>query len=61
MTLTRIVSISTVMVWLLTMTACGGGGKAYARRQGSLPPTDIQLDSAMKEERLSLSLGGAAE
>ena len=61
MTLTRIVSISTVMVLLLTMTACGGGGKAYAPRQGSLPPTDIQLDSAMKEERLSLSLGGAAE
>ena len=49
------------MVLLLTMTACGGGGKAYAPRQGSLPPTDIQLDSAMKEERLSLSLGGAAE
>ena len=49
------------MVLLLTMTACGGVGKAYAPRQGSLPPTDIQLDSAMKEERLSLSLGGAAE
>ena len=61
MTLPRIVLISTVMVLLLTMTACGGGGKAYAPRQGSFPPTDIQLDSAMKEERLSLSLGGAAE
>ena len=61
MTLNRIVSISTVIVLLLTMTACGGGGKAYAPRQSSLPPTDIQLDSAMKEERLSLSLGGAAE
>ncbi len=55
------VSESTVMVLLLIMTDCGGEGKAYAPRQGSFPPTDIQLDSAMKEERLSLSLGGAAE
>ncbi len=55
MTLPRIVLISTVMVLLLTMTACGGGGKAYAPRQGSLPPTDIQLDSAMKEELLALA------
>ena len=55
MTLTRIVSISTVMVLLLTMTACGRGGKAYAPRQGSFPPTDIQLDSAMKEELLALA------
>ena len=55
MALPRIVLISTVMVLLLTMTACGGGGKAYAPRQGSLPPTDIQLDSAMKEELLALA------
>ena len=53
--LPRIASLPIAMVLLLTMAACGGGGKAYAPRQGSLPPTDIQLDSAMKEELLALA------
>ena len=61
MMLPRVASLSIAMVLLLTTAASGDGGKAYAPRQGSLPPTDIQLDSAMKEERISLSLGGAAE
>ena len=54
MILPRIVSLSIIMVLLLTIAACGGG-KAAAPRRGSLPPTDIQLDSAMKEELLALA------
>ena len=55
MMLPRVASLPKAMVLLLTMTACGGAGKAYAPRQGSLPPTDIQLNSAMKEELLALA------
>ena len=54
MILPRIVSLSIIMVLLLTIAACGGG-KAAAPRRGSLPQTDIQLDSAMKEELLALA------
>ena len=54
MILPRIVSLSIIMVLLLTIAACGGG-KAAAPRRGSLPQTNIQLDSAMKAELLALA------
>ena len=44
-TLGRIVSILAVMVLLLTMTACDGGGDADMLHLGSIPPTDIELKS----------------
>ena len=54
MILPRIVSLSIITVLLLTIAACGGG-KAAAPRRGSLPQTDIELDSAMKEKLLALA------
>ena len=53
MILPRIVSLSIIMVLLLMIAACGGTTAAPLR--GSLSPTDIQLDSAMKEELLALA------
>ena len=53
----RIVSILAVMVLLLTMTACDGGGDADADmlHRGSIPPTDIELKSEMQEELFALA------
>ena len=56
-TLGRIVSILAVMVLLLTMTACDGGGDADADMplRGSIPPTDIELKSELQEELFALA------
>jgi hypothetical protein len=40
---------------MLLLVACDKGSQRDAPRQGGLSPTDIELDSAMKEELLALA------
>ena len=40
---------------LITISACGDEGKVYAPIQGSIPSTELPLDSAMKDELLALA------
>ena len=42
-------------VLMLVLVGCDEGKQRDAPRRASLPPTDIELDSAMKEELLALA------
>ena len=55
MILPSTVSLPIIIAILLTISACGDEGKAYAPIEYSLLSTDIPLDSSMKAELLALA------
>ena len=55
MNLRLTISLLLPAVFMLLLAGCGEGSQGDAPRRASLPPTDIELDSAMKEELLALA------
>ena len=55
MNLRSILQLLSLAAFMLVLVGCDEGSKRDEPRRASLPPTDIELDSAMKEELLALA------